>query len=99
MAPNDSGALASITFGDHTSNYIQKSMVSGSSFSKGSEVEFAGNKYKITQEVDSDGDLTVEPEVIFSATLDTSMTEANMAGFNIGVPGAILAAAFLPRWY
>ena len=74
-------------------------MVSGSSFSKGSEVEFAGNTYKITEEVDSDGDLKVEPKVIFSATLDTSMTEANMAGLKIGVPGAILAAAFLPRWY
>ena len=74
-------------------------MVSGSSFTKGSEVEYAGNKYKITKEVDSDGDLNVEPKVIFSATLDTSMTEANMAGLKIGVPGAILAAAFIPRWY
>jgi hypothetical protein len=93
-----SGPLSSITFGDRSSNYIKKTMVSGSSFTTGSEVEYAGSKYKIVQEVDSDGELKVEPRVVFSATLNTDMTEANLEGLGLGSSGAIIVSAFIPKW-
>jgi hypothetical protein len=92
------GSLSSITFGDRSSNYIKKTMVSGSSFTTGSEVEYAGSKYKIVQEVDSDGELKVEPRVVFSATLNTDMTEANLEGLGLGSSGAIIVSAFIPKW-
>ena len=90
--------MSSITFGDHSSNYIKKTMVSGSSFTTGSEVEYAGSKYKIVQEVNSDGELKVEPRVVFSATLNTDMTEANLEGLGLGSSGAIIVSAFIPKW-
>ena len=94
----DMGSLSSITFGNHSSNYIKKTMVSGSSFTTGSEVEYAGSKYKIVREEDSDGELKVEPRVVFSATLNTEMTEANLEGLGLGSSGAIIVSAFIPKW-
>ena len=100
LAPalQDMGSLSSITFGEHSSNYIKRTMVSGSSFTTGSEVEYAGSKYKIVQEVDSDGELKVEPRVVLSATLNTDMTEANLEGLGLGSSGAIIVSAFIPKW-
>ena len=89
----DNGALASLTFGDGE-GYIKKDDCKGSSFDVGAIVEYHGNQCKVIEAEDSDGDLRVK----CSATLETSMTEADISGLNLGAAGAIIAAAFLPKW-
>ena len=90
----DSGALASLVFGDGESGYIKKDDCKGGSFDVGAVVEYQGKQCKVSKAVDSDGDLKVR----FSATLETSMTEADISGLKLGAAGAIIAAAFLPKW-
>ena len=90
----DNGALASLIFGDGESNYIKTDDCKGSSFDVGAVVEYQGKQCKVSQAVDDDGDM----QVSFSATLETSMTEADISGLKLGAAGAIIAAAFLPKW-
>ena len=85
--------MASLTFGDGE-GYIKKDDCKGSSFDVGAIVEYHGNQCKVIEAEDSDGDLRVK----CSATLETSMTEADISGLNLGAAGAIIAAAFLPKW-
>ena len=85
-----------MTFGDGESGYIKKSDCSGASFEVGKPVIYQGKQCIVSTAVDSDGDLL---KVKFPpAMLDTSMTEADLSGLNLGASGAIVAAAFLPRW-
>ena len=89
----DSGALASLVFGDGE-NYIKKDDFQGSSFDVCAIVEYHGNQCKVIEAEDSNGYLRVN----CSATLETSMTEADISGLKLGAAGAIIAAAFLPKW-
>ena len=66
----------------------------GGSFDVGAIVEYQAKQCKVSRAVNSNGKL----EVSLSATLDTSMAEADISGLNFGVPGAIIAAAFLQKW-
>ena len=93
-ANSANGALASLTFGDGESDYIKKDDCKGGSFDVGAIVEYQGKQCKVSEAADSDGDLKVS----FSATLETSMTEADISGLKLGAAGAIIAAAFLPKW-
>ena len=93
-ATRDNGALASLAFGDGKSGYIKKDDCKGGSFDVGAIIEYQGKQFKVSQTVDSWGDLKVS----FSATLETSMTEADISGLKLGAAGAIIAAAFLPKW-
>ena len=95
MTPNDRGALAKLVFGGDESGYIKKSACSGASFEVGKPVIYQGKQCIVSKAVDSDGDLIVK---FPPAMLDTSMTEADLSGLNLGASGAIVAAAFLPRW-
>ena len=94
MHPSDSGALASLVFGDGE-NYIKKDDCKGGSFDVGAVVEYQGKQCKVSQAVDDDGDMKVK---FPAATLETSMTEADISGLKLGAAGAIIAAAFLPKW-
>ena len=86
--------MAKLTFGDGESGYIKKSDCSGASFEVGKPVIYQGKQCIVSKAVDS-GDLKVK---FPPAMLDTSMTEADLSGLNLGASGAIVAAAFLPRW-
>ena len=91
----DNGALAKFTFGDGESGYIKKDDCKGSSFDVGAVVEYQGKQCKVSKAVDRDGELKVK---FPAATLETSMTEADISGLKLGAAGAIIAAAFLPKW-
>ena len=91
---HDSGALASLIFGGE-SDYINKDDYKGSSFDVGAVVEYQGRQCKVSQAVDDDGDIEAK---FPAATLETSMTEADISGLKLGAAGAIIAAAFLPKW-
>ena len=87
--------MACITFGDGESNNIKKDDCKGSSFGVGAAVEYQGKQCKVSKAVNRDGKLKVK---FPAATLKTSMTEADISGLELGVAGAIIAAAFLPKW-
>jgi hypothetical protein len=87
------GALSTISFGDNDSTYIKKQECVGSSFNVGDSVEYQGQTRIVAKGVDSDGELKVKGVV----TLDIKMTQANLCSMNIGVPGAIIVSAFLPK--
>ena len=93
-ANSANGALASLVFGDSESGYIKKDDCKGSSFDVGAAVEYQGKQCKVSKAVDARGKLKVN----LSATLETSMTEADISGLELGAAGAIIAAAFLPKW-
>ena len=96
LAPelNANGALSKLTFGDGASGYIKKSDCSGASFEVGKPVIYQGKQCIVSKEVDIFGKLKVK----FLAMLDASMTEVDLSGLNLDASGAIIAAAFLPRW-
>ena len=93
----DKGALASLSFGDSESGYIKKDDCKGSSFGVGAAVEYRGKQCKVSKAVDRDGELNLKVKFP-AATLETSMTEADISGLELGAAGAIIAAAFLPKW-
>jgi hypothetical protein len=86
-----SRALAELTFGDGESNYIKKSDCSGDSFEVGQPVVYGGRQCVVNGVRDGDYGLHVR----FAVTIDTTMTEADFSGANLGVPGAMILAAWL----
>jgi hypothetical protein len=54
-------------------------------------VVYGGRQCVVSKAVDSDGELTVKMAV----TIDTTMTEADFSGADLGVSGAMILAAWL----
>jgi hypothetical protein len=44
------------------------------------------------------GDEEVDPEEGEAVTIDTTMTEADFSGKKLGVSGAMIVSAFIPKW-
>jgi hypothetical protein len=86
-----SRALAELTFGDGESDWIKKSECSGDSFEVGQPVVYGGKQCVVTH-VHSDGNRL---RVRFAVTIETTMTEADFSGAKLGVPGAMILAAWL----
>ena len=86
--------MTSISFGGDESSYIKKANVKGNSFNVGDTVVYQDRECTVSQAVDSDGDLKVRYP---PAKLTADMTEADLSGLGLGVGGATIAAAFLPR--
>ena len=85
-----------MTFGGYgESEYIKKADCSGESFDVGETVLYQGKQCTVSKAVNYAGNLKVK----FPPTLlETSMTGADLSGLNLGVAGAIIAAAFIPKW-
>ena len=90
------GAISKLTFGgDGESKYFKKADCSGESFDVGETVLYQGKQCTVSKAVNSNGNLKVK----FPPTmLETSMTGADLSRLNLGVAGAIIAAAFIPKW-
>ena len=90
------GAISKLTFGgDGESGNIKKADCSGESFDVGETVQYQGKQCTVSKAVDSNGYLKVK---FPPTTLETSMMGADLSGLNLGVAGAIIAAAFIPKW-
>ena len=90
------GAISKLTFGgDGESGKIKKADCSGESFDVGETVLYQGKQCTVSKAVNSNGNLKVK---FPPTTLETSMTGADLSGLNLGVAGAIIAAAFIPKW-
>ena len=84
-----------MTFGGDGESKIKKADCSGESFDVGETVQYQGKQCTVSKAVDSNGYLKVK---FPPTTLETSMTGADLSGLNLGVAGAIIAAAFIPKW-
>jgi hypothetical protein len=86
-------------------SYIKKAEVSGASFEVGALVTYQGQECKVTKRVDSDGELRVTPVADISGAVaiadaisnTRAMTSLNLASNSLGVEGAEIVAAFLPK--
>ena len=66
----------------------------GTSFNIGDTIQYRDQKRTVAKAVDSDGYLKVKGVV----SMDVKMSEMDCASMNIGAAGAIILAAFLPKW-
>ena len=89
------GAISKLTFGGDGESTIKKADCSGESFDIGETVLYQGKQCTVSTAVASNGKLKVK---FPPTTLETSMTGADLSGLNLGVAGAIIAAAFIPKW-
>ena len=90
------GAISKLTFGgDGESRPIRKADCPRESFDVGETVQYQGKQCTVSKAVDSNRYLKVK---FPPTTLETSMMGADLSGLNLGVAGAIIAAAFIPKW-
>ena len=88
----DNWALAKLMFGDGVSKPITEE---GSHHKVGDMVEYQGAQCTV---LDTNPNNPSQYRVSLVGTLETSMTEADLSGLKLGASGAIIAAAFLPKW-